>query len=117
MGLDFTEKCAPAWTRGWDREKNQLEQVTLFTSFDVELDRTFRARPSDGSSFITGTNVLLFVERDTIYVAEGTNTIGRSIKASQSMVEAISSNGGKVAAGVVGNVAPITGSAEIRIIH
>lgn len=117
MGLDFTEKCAPSWTRGWDREKNQLEKKTLFTSVNDEVEQSFRAMPSDGKVFSSGTKVLLRIERDTIFVVDGTDTIGQSIKTSPALVEAITNQGGKVAVGVVGNVVARTGSAEIHITH
>jgi len=117
MGLDFTKRGAPSWNRGWDKGKDELERHTLFTSQNMNVDQTFRAKPMDGVKFEANMEVVLTISGDAIRITHLTQTIGMSMKPSQSLLEAIATSGSGMAVGKIEKIAPLTGSAEVRVIH
>lgn len=117
MGLDFTQRCAPSWNRGWDSGKDELEHRTLFTSLQTGIEQTFRAKPILGATLEPNREVILTVCDDVIRLGYGTQTIGMSIKPSQTLLHAIVNNGDGIAVGIIERISPLTGSAEVRVIH
>ncbi len=80
------------------------------------MDRSFRAIPQKQRAFDVGKELLLVVVGEQVTVVDAGQSIGMSIDASKTLLDAIKALGTS-AVGTVRRVSKVTGAAEIRIVH
>lgn len=114
MGLDFIRRAAPAFTKAWDRNKENLAQPTLFTRYPECRTRTVIADLSERADLTAGANVIVCVKGPELVLVSKNEGIGVIREPPADLHSAIR-DAGDCALGQVTRLNPLSGTADVEI--
>jgi hypothetical protein len=117
VGTDFIVSRAKQFKRSWDRGLAELSTPNLFSAKSLEHQQAFSGIPRSEHVFRSGEECLLRASKDhkDILIFRETSEVGRITSPPASLIGEIEQSGFGVAMGIVHQVHPISGVAEISI--
>lgn len=113
MGLDFIRRAAPTFIKSWNHGLRELAVPNLFTRTPGSRARSVVAE-SEGANLVSGSDVTVASEGQSLVVLQGTHPVGRCKSAPDEVVQTIAQVGG-IAHGKIGTVYPISGMFDVDL--
>ena len=115
MGIDFIRRAAPAFTKAWNRNKENLAQPTLFTQYPECRTRTVIADLSQNADLKDGANVIVCVKGPNLILVSGNAQTGVIQQPPVDLLTAIH-DAGDCALGYITRINPLSGTADVEIV-
>lgn len=114
MGLEFILKVEDSYARKWDRAEKQFGSPGMFPPALKGIDRFLQIVPVDSAKFAIGDEGVLRAESKDIRMYRGETLVGRNARPPQWALD-ILSNSHEIAIGLVANVMPRSGTAQVSM--
>jgi hypothetical protein len=116
MGLDFITRCTPGFQRSWDRGRETIGQIDLFTHYPELRDRTFRLSSTNGIDFQAGEELVVRFHDGELRAFRGRAFVGVFPSTTPALVEAVQQAPQGVACGRVDKVHSISKAADVVLV-
>lgn len=114
MGLDFIRRCAPTFTKAWNRGRHDLATPTLFTREPGARARSVVALSDGIGQVTTGSEVTVASDGNGLVMLKGTRRIGTAPSVPADVLRDIKDAGG-FTVGTIGTLHPLSESFDVEL--